>query len=326
MPSPISSRRVVVVSFLVDVLDVVTNLVVAVLTGSAVVFAEMAQGLADSLGSALLVVGERRAARPRDRAHPLGYAREAFFWGLLSAVAMLVVGGGLSAWRGYRQLIEREPLDTPVLALAVLVLAIFTNGYAVSLSVRKLASENGGLREALRDVRRPLVKSALLRDAVGTFTSLVGLAALALYQTLGLVVFDAAGALVAALFMTAGSLVLMTQVRALITGRALPDDDLERLRAAVLATPEVDAVNQLAAIYAGDAEVLVDADLDLAEDLDTTQIEAVLDDVEARVRATIPETGRVRVLLNSPEAAAATEQDSSRARSPSGARSDGRAG
>jgi hypothetical protein len=57
------------------------------------------------------------------------------------------------------------------------------------------------------------VKSALLRDAVGTFTSLVGLAALALYQTLGLVIFDAAGALVAALFMTAGSLVLMTQVR-----------------------------------------------------------------------------------------------------------------
>jgi hypothetical protein len=88
----------------------------------------------------------------------------------------------------------------------------------------------------------------------------------------------------------------------------------------------VDAVNQLAAIYAGDAEVLVDADLDLAEDLDTTQIEAVLDDVEARVRATIPETGQVRVLLNSPEAAAATEQDSSRARSASGARSDQRTG
>jgi hypothetical protein len=56
----------------------------------------------------------------------------------------------------------------------------------------------------------------------------------------------------------------------------------------------------------------------LAEDLDTTQIEAVLDDVEVRVRATIPETGRVRVLLNSPETAAATEQDSS-------ARSDRRA-
>jgi divalent metal cation (Fe/Co/Zn/Cd) transporter len=65
--------------------------------------------------------------------------------------------------------------------------------------------------------------------------------------------------------------------------------------------PEVDAVNQLNAVYSGVAEVLVDADLDLAEDLDTTEIEAVLDDLEIRARDVIPEVGRVRVLLNSPE-------------------------
>ena len=61
MGTSISTRRVVVVSFLVDVFDVVSNLVVAVLTGSAVVFAEMAQGLADStrLGPA----GDRRTPR-----------------------------------------------------------------------------------------------------------------------------------------------------------------------------------------------------------------------------------------------------------------------
>jgi len=300
MRSRISARKVVSVSFLVDVLDVVTNLVVMLLTGSAVIFGEMAQGIADSLGSALLVVGERRARRPRDRRHPLGYAREAFFWGLLSAVAMLVVGAGLSAWRGYRQLVERVPLDNTYLAIAVLTLAVATNGYAVSLSVRKLAEE-GGLREAFRDPKRPLVKSALIRDVVGTFTSIVGLVALALYHSMGVVVFDAAGALVAAVLMAAGSLVLMSQVRSLITGRALPEGDLARLRAAVLAMPEVDAVNQLHAIYSGVAEVLVDADLDLAEHLDTTEIETVLDDLESRARDVIPEVGRVRVLLNSPE-------------------------
>ena len=299
MRSRISARRVVSVSFLVDVLDVVTNLVVMLLTGSAVIFGEMAQGIADSLGSALLVVGERRAKRPRDRKHPLGYAREAFFWGLLSAVAMLIVGGGLSAWRGYRQLVERVPLENTYLAIAVLTLAVVTNGYAVSLSARKLAEEDS-LREAFRDPKRPLVKSALIRDVVGTFTSIVGLAALALYQVLGVVVLDAAGALVAAVLMAAGSLVLMSQARSLITGRALPENDLTRLRAAVLAMPEVDAVNQLNAIYSGVAEVLIDADLDLAEDLDTTKIETVLDDLEMRARAVIPEVGRVRVLLNSP--------------------------
>ena len=150
MAPRISARRVVVVSFFVDIFDVVSNLAVALVTGSAVIFSEMAQGLADSIGSALLVVGERRAARPRDEAHPLGYAREAYFWGLLSAMTMLVVGAGFSAWRGYQQLVDREPLDHIWLAMVVLVIAIITNSYAVSLSVRKLARESDGLRDALQ--------------------------------------------------------------------------------------------------------------------------------------------------------------------------------
>jgi len=298
-----SSRRVLTVSFLVDVFDVVSNLVVAVLTGSAVVFAEMAQGLADSMGSALLVIGEHRSKRPGDSTHPLGYAREAFFWGLLSAVAMLVIGAGLSAWRGYRQLVDPSPLDTPALAIGVVGLAVLTNGYAVNLSIRKLAAQDGGLLEAFRNMGEPLVKSALLRDSIGTFTSIVGIVALVLYWTLDLLIFDALGALIAAVMMVAASLMLMMQARALITGQALPDVTLDRLRATVLDTSGVVAVNRLAAVYSGPSQVLLDADLDLAEDLDTTQIEALLDLLEARVRGVVPRLERVRVILNSPDKA-----------------------
>jgi len=300
MNRAISSRRVLTVSFVVDLFDVVSNLVVALLTGSAVVFAEMAQGLADSTGSALLVIGERRSRRPSDAEHPFGYAREAFFWGLLSAVAMLTIGAGLSAWRGYQQLVNPEPLDTPLLAMAVVALAVVTNGYAVRLSTRKLAGEHGGLREAFRTLDEPLVKSALLRDTIGTFTSIVGLIALVLYQALGLVFFDALGALAAALMMTAASLVLMAQARALIAGQALPNNTVRRLRRSILGLPGIDAVNRLAAVYIGTSEVLVDIDLDLAEELDTTSIEALLDKVEDRVRTVVPDTERVTINLNSP--------------------------
>ena len=299
MTKETTARKVVLVSFLVDLLDVLTNFVVAMVTGSAVVFGEMAQGIADSIGSALLVLGERRAARPRTAAHPLGYAREAFFWGLLSAVAMLVFGAGLSAWRGMQQLIDPTPLETPSLAIAVLVLAVFTNGYAVSLSARKLRLGDGGIRSVFRSFNQPLVKGAFLRDAIGTFTSIMGLIALTLYSTLGTPVLDALGALFAAFCMTVGSLVLMVQARALITGRSLPEEDCARLREAIIADPMVDAVNQLVAIYAGASEVLVDVDLDLSENLNTTEIETVLDSIERRARNIIPEIERVRVLLNS---------------------------
>jgi cation diffusion facilitator family transporter len=296
-----SSRRVLVVSFLVDVFDVVSNLVVALLTGSAVVFAEMAQGLADSTGSALLVIGERRSNNPVDREHPLGYAREAFFWGLLSAVAMLVIGAGLSAWRGYLQLVDPTPLETPALAIGVVALAVVTNSYAVRLSVRKLTAENGSLRKALRNMNEPLVKSALLRDAIGTFTSVIGLLALVVYWRFDLLLFDALGALAAAVMMVVASIMLMTQARALITGRALPESTLANLRETIMHTPGVDAVNQLAAVYSGTSQVLLEADLDLAENLDTVQIEALLDTLENRVRYIVPRLDRIRVILNSPD-------------------------
>jgi cation diffusion facilitator family transporter len=306
MNSPVSSRRVLLVSFVVDLFDVFSNLVVALLTGSAVVFAEMAQGLADSSGSALLVIGERRSRRPPDAQHPFGYGREAFFWGLLSAVAMLIIGAGLSAWRGYQQLIHPEPLEIPILAMAVVALAVVTNSYAVSLSVRKLIGDHGSLQKAFRTMDEPLVKSALLRDAIGTFTSIVGLMALVLYQGFGYIFFDAMGALAAALMMAAASLVLMAQARALITGRALPKSAVRRLRKTILATPGVDAVNRLAAVYAGTSAILVDVDLDLAEELDTVQIEALLDRVEQRIRAELPDTEHVRVELSSPESSGQT--------------------
>jgi cation diffusion facilitator family transporter len=246
------------------------------------------------------VVGERRSRRPSDAKHPFGYSREAFFWGLLSAVAMLIIGAGLSAWRGYQQLVYPEPLDTPILAVAVVALSVLTNSYAVSLSARKLIGEHGNLRVALQTMDEPLVKSALLRDAIGTFTSIVGLIALIFYQSLGYIFFDALGALAAALMMSAASLMLMAQARALITGRALPRSTVRRLRKNILATPGVDAVNRLAAVYAGTSAVLVDVDLDLDEALDTLQIEALLDQVERRIRVELPDTAHVRVELSSP--------------------------
>lgn len=296
-----STRRVLSVSFGVDVFDVASNLLVALLTGSAVVFAEMAQGLADSTGSALLVIGERRSRRPGDSAHPLGYGREAFFWGLLSAVAMLFIGAGLSAWRGYQQLANPTPLDTPLLAIGVVGLAVITNSYAISLSIRKLAAEDGSLRQAFRKLDQPLVKSALLRDTIGVFTSIVGLVALLFYWSFDLLIFDALGALVAAVMMVVAAVALIMQSRALITGQALPASVLAELRATVLATPGVEAVNRLAAVYSGASQVLLDADLDLAEELDTVRIEALLDSVEARVRKVVPRLERVRVILNSPD-------------------------
>ena len=45
---------------------------------------------------------------------------------------------------------------------------VFSSNSVLSLSVRKLMQEDGSLRTAFRNMDEPLVKSALLRDAIGT--------------------------------------------------------------------------------------------------------------------------------------------------------------
>ena len=111
--------------------------------------------------------------------------------------------------------------------------------------------------------------------------------------------FDALGALAAPVMMVVASVALLVQARALITGQSVPEPVLERLRKTVAATPGVEAVNRLVAVYAGTSQVLVEADLDLEDGLDTNSIEALLGGLEARARQVEPHLDRVRVVLSS---------------------------
>jgi cation diffusion facilitator family transporter len=285
----------------VDLADIVTNLLVAMVTGSAVIFAEMAQGIADAAGSLLLLVGERRSRLPGDARYPAGHTREVFFWALLSALVMLVVGSGLSFWRGFTQLAERAPLEEPWLALGVLVLSVSTNGYAVSQSVRRLKAEGRPLREAFREESQPLVKTAFLQDSLGTASAVTGLVSLLLYAGFGAIpFFDAAGAIAIAVLMVGFGVVLVTQMHHFITGRPVPAAMRTAIRKAALALSEVERVNALTVTFTGSHTIVVDIDLDLRDDLTTAEIERVLDRLLEVIRDVEPRVARLRVDLNSP--------------------------
>lgn len=303
----ISTRRIVVVSLLVDVLDIATNLVVAILTGSAVIFAEMAQGMADCLGSVLLVVGERRSRRQGDARHPLGYRREVFFWALLASMVMLVLGSGLALRRGLQQILMPRPLEHVWVALIVLVLSVLSNGYSLSQSVRRLRRTGLGAMEAFRSSGELLVKTTLMQDGLGALAAVVGLVALVIYRLTGVIVVDGVGALFLAVLMVLFSVRLSSDARELIVGRSVPRRQLERIRRAVAGADEVEAVNRLVAIHAGGPSLQVELDLDLREGLDTDDIERAIDRIQQRVLAVAPHAISVTVDLNSPGAPSSRE-------------------
>jgi divalent metal cation (Fe/Co/Zn/Cd) transporter len=75
----VSEQKVLITTFLVDLLDVALNLVVAIVTGSMVMLSEFFQGLADLTAAALLLVGYKRSRKRADKQHPFGYGKEIYF-------------------------------------------------------------------------------------------------------------------------------------------------------------------------------------------------------------------------------------------------------
>src|SRR3954454_11071775 len=98
--------------------------VAAALTGSAGLFAETLHTVADAGNEVFLYIAIRRSDRAPDATHPLGYGPERWYWALLAAVGMFVVGGAVSIWEGINALVHPRPLEAFWIGVAILVIAI----------------------------------------------------------------------------------------------------------------------------------------------------------------------------------------------------------
>src|SRR5688572_10438454 len=130
MTKRISSGKTVWTSFLVDLGDIILNVIVMIVTGSAVMLAEAFEGLSDLVASGLLLIGLRKSKRRPNKKHPFGFGKTLFFWTLISAIIMLVFGGGLSIYFGVQRFIHPEELEKIYLAFGAVCISIITNGYA----------------------------------------------------------------------------------------------------------------------------------------------------------------------------------------------------
>lgn len=293
-----TTRRVLLISLAVDFIDIVTNLVVVLLTGSAVIFAELLQGVIDFIGTAFLAIGQRQSHKPKDQVHPLGYQRDVFFWSLVSAFMMLFVGSPISIYGGYHQVVSPEILNYKELALIVLIISVVTNGYALLQSWIKIQIPGRSFFQSFQESSQQLVKTALIRDLLGTAAAIVGLTALGLYEFTDLVIFDGLGAISIGIMMGIFAIILINQSRHLLVGRTVSTKVIHRIRQSTIKIPEVIDINRLIAIYVGNDQILVDLDVELVDRLSTTKIEEVLDKIKETIIHDVPETQSVQIDLN----------------------------
>src|SRR5215203_6397360 len=121
----------------------VAKFIAAAITGSASMLAEGVHSVADSGNQVLLLIGGRQARQAPSALHPFGYARARYIYAFLVSIVLFTLGGLYALYEGYHKIVDPHPLTSPLVAVAVLVIAIALEGFALRTAVREANRTRG---------------------------------------------------------------------------------------------------------------------------------------------------------------------------------------
>jgi cation diffusion facilitator family transporter len=266
----------------------------AALTGSPALLAETLHTVADAGNEIFLWIAIHRSRRPADASHPFGYGPERYYWALLAAIGMFVIGGAVSVWDGLRALIHPPELDAFWVGVAVLVIALVLDSASRTIAVRQLrrqARQRGvSLRELTRESADPTVLTVYYEDTVDVLGAALALVALVLHRVTGSGVPDALASVVIGLLLGHLAMRLTARNRQLLSNQAVPERYVRRLSDRLESEDSIDAVARLEAVYLGPAEVLVVADVRMSAGAD---VAAALARAREHVERDVPAVARL---------------------------------
>lgn len=284
------STRAIVTALGANLAIGVSKFVAAAITGSASMLAEGVHSVADSANQVLLLIGGRRAKRPASTLHPFGYARERYVYAFLVAIILFSLGGLYALYEGYHKVIDPHQLESPLVAVAVLVIAACLEGYALRTAVGEANRTREG-RTWLRFVRRtrnPELPVILLEDSGALLGLLFALIGVGLSVLTGNGVFDGISTLCIGALLVTVAVLLAVETKSLIIGESAVPEQLAAIEQALLSAPGVDGIIHLRTMHLGPDELLVAAKIAIRADDDGAEIAHMIDDAEARVRAAVP--------------------------------------
>ncbi|MBP6041993.1 cation diffusion facilitator family transporter [Candidatus Saccharibacteria bacterium] len=302
-PGNKSSEQIVFISFLTNISDIFLNLIVGLITGSVSVLAQSLQGLADLTTSGTLILGVRRSQKHANEDYPFGYGREVFFWVLISAMFMLIVTGGASIYLGVNRILNPSPLSEDWLAVIALTVAIFTNGYAFSLSYKglKKSERRASILDGIKNSSLLELKAAFLIDGAGLLAAVLGLVAVIASEISGSGVFDALGSIMVGLIMVVFAVLLIKDVKNFLVGKSASKRIKGQIVKAAISVKGVQDVLDLRTMFLGSDRLLVVIELHIDERLKTKSIEMLSDEVKAVIKKRVPRVEIVQVEVETPD-------------------------
>jgi len=231
-------------------------------TGSGAMMAEAIHSLADSCNQLLLLFGIRQSKRPPDANYPLGYGKSIYFWSFLVAVILFSLGGMFSIYEGVHKFTNPEPLNSPMVAIAVLVFAIIAESISLWGCMRAVDNERRGRHLSLwfSESRSSELLVVFGEDVAALLGLALALLAVLATAVSGNPVYDAVGTMSIGVLLVVIAFTLAKEVKELLIGQSVEKHVGDHMKAFLHEQPEVEHVYNLLTMQMGpDAMVAVKA-------------------------------------------------------------------
>jgi cation diffusion facilitator family transporter len=272
----------------------VTKFGAAAYTGSGAMLAEAIHSLADCANQLLLLIGMRQARRPESIEHPLGYGRVVYFWAMMVALLLFLVGGLFSIYEGIERIRRPGSMSNAIVALIVLAVAIVLEALSLMGAMREIRKVRGA-RPFLTWFRE--TRQSELMVVAGEDIAALGGLVLAFVAVLAAMLtgdprYDSLGSIAVGVLLVVVAIAIIREVKGMIVGESAEPSVRAAIEAHLNAQPEVRKVIRLITLQWGDRLVIaVQAEMDMRGS--ATDLVAAVNRVEASLQERFPQAGWV---------------------------------
>src|SRR6266516_292519 len=279
----------------------ILKFVAAIITGSSGMMAEALHSSAETDNQIFLLMGLRSYKRPPTRKHPFGYGKDRFFWSFIAAIFIFGVGATYAPYEGYLKLSHPRAPERLAGAYWVLDISFVLESSSICLALweeRKEARHEGlSFREHLRESKDPTAKTVIFEDGAALLGIVI--AGTGIYLTDhhigpgGGGYWDGLASMAIGVVLAVVAFALARSSRALLLGEAATPTTVARIHQAIMDHPNVIEVVELLTMHLAPKQILVNAHINLRDDLSTDEIEETIAEVESAIKRAEPKVHEI---------------------------------
>ncbi len=244
---------------------ITTNLIIAIskgvgfiFSGSSALLSEAIHSVADVMNQALLYIGIRRGEKEENEIFQYGYSQERFFWNLISAMGVFILGCGVTIYHGVHDLLSNEPKSSgsEILIIEIILLISFlAEGYSFFVVLKEIRGQANTRRKKffkyLKESLDPSISAVFWEDSAALLGILLAFVGIGLSHLTGNDSFDAIASILIGLLMGWIAFHLASENKKFLLDRSIPEYELNNILSELQKKPGIMEIKDIKSVVLG---------------------------------------------------------------------------